>query len=134
MTTNLFELASRNKFRFASTKGELTAEQLWDIPLTASNKVDLENIAQAANQELKAASEESFVELNRNPAKVILEQKLELVKHIIAVRLDDQEKALKKQANAIERKRLIEILAKKQDQELEGMSKEEIDSRINELS
>jgi phosphopantothenoylcysteine synthetase/decarboxylase len=132
--TNLFELASRKKFRFASKKGELTVEQLWDLPLTASNQIDLENVARAANQELKDANEESFVATSRNPAKVILEQKLELVKHIIVIRLAEQEKAKQKQANAAERKRLIEIRAKKQDQELEGMSKEDIDKRIDELS
>lgn len=134
MPMTMFERATREKFRFPSSKGELTTEQLWELPLTARNKVDLESVAQAVNQELKAASEESFVAVNRNPAKVVLEQKLELIKHIIAVRLEEQEKAKKSAQNKAERDRLLQILAKKQDEELEGMSKEDIEKRIQELS
>ena len=30
-TENLFEMATRNKMRFSSTKGELSVEDLWDL-------------------------------------------------------------------------------------------------------
>jgi len=134
MTENLFEVATRQKYRFASNKGELTTEQLWELPLKAKNGFDLDTVARSVYQDLKATSEESFVEVSQNPNKAVLEQKLEIVKHIIAVKQDERKKAEEKAANAAERKRLLEILAKRQDEELEGLSKEEIEQRIKELT
>jgi len=51
---NLFEIATRNKFRFASVKGELNVEQLWELKLTERNSFDLDNVARAVADELKA--------------------------------------------------------------------------------
>jgi hypothetical protein len=88
---NLFQLASRQKFRFQSIKGELTTEQLWDLPLTARGGFNLDEVAKQVAAELKAAGEESFVKKNSNPAKAKLEAKLEIVKHLIAAKLEDAE-------------------------------------------
>lgn len=73
---NIFELATRQKLRFASAKGDLTTEQLWDLPLLISSptrdvKVDLDTLARSINHELKAQAEESFVSTKANPLKEI---------------------------------------------------------------
>lgn len=133
MTENLFEVATRRKYRFASNKGELTTEQLWELPLKAQNGFDLDSVARAIFKELKAADEESFVEVSKDTGQDILEQKLELVKHIIAVKQDEQKKAANRAAMAAERKRLLEVLAQREDEELKGLSKEEAEKRLNDL-
>jgi hypothetical protein len=51
----LQEYAVRNKLRFSSSRGELTAEQLWDVPLRSKDGLDLNAVAQTANKALKAA-------------------------------------------------------------------------------
>jgi hypothetical protein len=65
MAINIFEYASRNKIRFASPRGELSVEQLWDIPLRSKDDFNLNTIAQTANKAVKNATEESFVETTR---------------------------------------------------------------------
>lgn len=132
---NIFELATRQKLRFASAKGDLTTEQLWDLPLqntspTRDVKVDLDTLARSINHELKAQAEESFVSTKANPLKAQLELKLEIVKHIIADKLAAAEKAKKASDNRAERERLMDVLKRKQDQELENLSPEEIQKRL----
>ncbi|MNQ55358.1 hypothetical protein D3C85_694510 [compost metagenome] len=132
-TENLFELASRQKIRFASSKGDLTVEQLWDLPLSSKVGFDLDSVAREVNSKLKAAGEESFVETRVNLAKARLELAMELVKHIIGVRLAEREANLKSMENKAERARLTEILHSKKDDELKGLSVEELEARIANL-
>ena len=130
---NLFQLASRQKFRFQSIKGELTTEQLWDLPLTARGGFNLDEVAKQVAAELKAAGEESFVQKNSNPAKSKLEAKLEIVKHIISAKLEEAERAVKASQNQEERQRLLAVLNRKQDAALEELTPEQIQARLAEL-
>jgi hypothetical protein len=130
---NIFEQASRQKARFASIKGEITTEQLWDLPLQSKSGFDLDTVAKNVNAELKGVTEESFVATTSNPAKATLELKLEIVKHVIAVRLAENEAQRSAAAKAAEKQRLLDILAKKEDQALEGLTPEQIRERINQL-
>ena len=63
--SSLFEYATRNKIRFASERGDLNVEQLWDVPLRAKDNFDLGDIARRASKTLKDATEESFVDTVR---------------------------------------------------------------------
>ncbi|BCH33181.1 hypothetical protein MesoLjLc_51110 [Mesorhizobium sp. L-8-10] len=129
---NIFELASRKKFRFQSGKGELTSEQLWDLPLTGGS-ANLDTIARAVNTELKGVTEESFVVVKPDPRKPELEAKLEIVKHIIAVKVKAAEDAKSASERADKRRKLVEALASKEDQALANMSKEDILKQLAEL-
>jgi hypothetical protein len=126
----IFEQASRGKVRFPSDRGDLTVEQLWDLPLQAKNGFDLDSVAKDVNCQLKAVTEESFVNIGTNPAKPALELKLDIVKHIIATRIAENEAARTKAERLTEKRRLVELLGDKNDEELKGLSKEELTARI----
>lgn len=130
---NIFEQASRDKLRFVSNKGLISIEDLWDLPLTSKGGFDLDSVARNANAAVKAAAEESFVAPVANPGKALLDLRLEVVKHVIAVRLKENEDARTKAARAAERARLIDALANKQDEKLRTMTTEEVQARIAEL-
>ena len=130
---NLFLQATREKFRFESLKGDLSVEQLWDLPLTSRTGFDLDTVAKAVNADLKASNEESFVNVNNNPAVSRLQAKLEVVKAIIEVKLAQAEATKKRAEKAAERQRLMEVLHSKKDQELQGLSVEEIERRLSQL-
>lgn len=130
---NLFEQAVRNKFRFVSVKGELNVEQLWDLKLTDRNSFDLDNVARAVADELKAIAETSFVQTANNPKKAVLEAKLELVKYIIQVKLDEAAAATQRAQRADEARKLRELLANKKDEALSQLSEEQIQARLKEL-
>lgn len=133
-TVNVFERASREKFRFESNIGNLTVENLWGLPLRGrANNPDLDSIARGLSNELKNY-EESFVSAKSDSAKDLIEAKLELVKYIIADKLAEQDKAKKSAENAETKRMLLGILATKKESELQNKSVEEIELMISKLS
>lgn len=130
---NIFEQASIDKLRFSTNKGDLTTEQLWDLPLTSKAGFDLDTIAKSVNGELRGVVQESFVATSSNPAKPGLELKLEILKHVIAVKLAQNDARRLAAQRAEERRKLLDILAKKEDQELAGLPSDDIRKRLAEL-
>ena len=129
----IFEKATREKFRYPSVKGLLTTEQLWELPLTAKSGFSLDDVAKAVNAELKAIDTESFVATETNPAKATLETKLEVVKHVIAFRLAEDQTAKAAAAKKLEKEKLLAVLGRKQDAVLENLTEAELLARINNL-
>lgn len=131
--TNLFKYAAISKLRFPSVRGDLTVEQLWDLPLESKTGFDLDSVAKAVNKDLKSQAEESFVATTSNPAKGQLEAKLEIVKEVIADKIAASEARRLASARSAERQKLLDILHSKKVDELQGMSVEELEKRISEL-
>lgn len=129
----IFEQATRKKLRFPSDKGDLTVENLWDLPLTAKTNFSLDGIARAVNSDLKSIAEESFVVSTPDPRKATLQLQLDILKHIIATKMKEAEDAKKSAEKAAERAKLIAVLGEKEEQELTLLSKEAILARIKEL-
>lgn len=133
MTTNIFEYATRNKLRFASSRGEITTEQLWDVPLRSGDGFNLNAVAKAANDVVKLINEENFVETSRTPAHARSEVAFEVVKHVIDVKLADEAAAKKRAENKQKKEKLLSVLAEKQDGKLSEMSERELKKQIAEL-
>lgn len=129
-TSNLFEYATREQLRFSSNRGMLSVEDLWELPLTSRDGCNLDSVAKATNNALKAMAEESFVETRSNPAKAIEERKLEIVKHIIAVKLEENATKRTAAARKEQKDKLLNILAEKQEGKLRELSVEEIQAQI----
>ena len=130
----LFERAARLKLRFITPQGNLSAEDLWDIPLTTNrtNLANLNDIAKGVSRELKAQGGEEFV----NPVSKVdeeLQLKLDIVKHVIQVRQAENEAARALSERREKKARLLELIAKKQDQQLEGQSLEELQAMAEAL-
>ncbi len=132
---NIFEYATRNKLRFTSVRGELSVEQLWDVPLrtTRGDGFDLNTIAKATNKSLKEISEESFVETSKTPEHTRREIALEVIKHVIETKLAEEEAAKTRVAKKQEKEKLLAILAEKQDGKLSELSEKELEKRIRAL-
>lgn len=127
---NIFEYATRNKLRFTSIKGELSVEQLWDVPLRSRDDFNLNAVAKAANKAFKEISEESFVETAKTVEHTRREAALEVVKYVIDVKLAEEESAKKRAANKQEKEKLLGILAEKQAGKLSELSEKELQKRI----
>lgn len=133
---NIFERASRKKLRFATnTIGELSTEQLWELPLTARSdqKPDLDKLARYAAKELRDMDEGSFVKKEPNQAKIDMELRLEILKHIIESKLADEKAAEERTVKAERKRRLLAALNAQEDKALAGMSRDEILAEIDKL-
>lgn len=127
----MFEKAVRLKLRFSSPQGNLSVEDLWDLPLTSMRaaQANLNNIAKDVSRQLKAEGEEDFVN-PKTSADELLRLKLDIVKHVILTRQAENE-TLRAAAERKEKKaRLLELIAKKQDQALEGKPLEELQEMV----
>lgn len=132
-TQNIFEYAARSKLRFASVRGELTVEQLWDVPLRSKDDFNLNSVAKAANRALKEISEESFVETSKTIEHLRREAALEIVKHVIDTKLAEESAAKNRAEKKQEKEKLLKILAEKQDGKLSELSERELEKRIKAL-
>ena len=124
--SEMFEVAVRNKFRFPY-KGVISVEELYDLPLTA-----LDNVFKTLNAEAKKSEEESLLH-TKSKADEELALKIDIVKHIVSVKLKEKEDRENARAKKEMKQRLLEIKAKREDAALENMSDEDLNKMLAEL-
>jgi len=127
---DIFLKASKLKLRFDTTKGELSVEDLWSLPLASNTgRVNLYDIGNELNRQLQASGDvfvdsdkprqNDRVELAFNVVKTIIEDK----RAEASANRDAAEKAARKQ-------RIREILAEKKDGALKDKSIEELEAEL----
>lgn len=121
----LFESATRNKIRFGY-RGVISTEDLWDLDVE-----ELDGIYKNLMAEKKDSETESL--LSEKITNSILETKIEIVKYIFGVKIDEAKAAELKAENAAKKQKILAILARKQDAELENKSTEELEKLIADL-
>jgi hypothetical protein len=127
---SLFINATRKKYRYASNRGDLTIEQLWDLPLSSGNGFSLDSVARAVNSELKAESEDSFVATKPNPKKAELENKLDVVKAIIEIKIAEDKARTERAEKRRQRDLLLDAIAAKETEGLTQGSLDELKQRL----
>lgn len=130
-----FEKAVRMKLRFDTPKGQLSVEELWDIPLESEKGVSLDGLAVALHQKIKSGAEVSFVrkDSSKSAEYETVQLKFDIVKHIIDIRVAEKEAAEKSRANRAQKQRILELIAQKQDESLAGKSVEELMAMVDQL-
>ena len=119
MSTNMFEIATRNKFRFPF-KGVISTEDLWDLSVES-----LDNVFKTLNSEMKKTKEESLLSTKSKDDEV-LELKIEIVKNIVTVKQEEKEARERKFLDRERNQKIMSIIAAKQDKQLHNMSVEEL--------
>jgi len=120
----MFEKATRLKLRLSTTVGTLTVEDLWDLSLT-----HLDKLAISLRNQVKEDSQESFIK-PKGSADTILNLQFDIVKHVIETKLIEIEERENTELKKSEKDKLLRILAGKEDDELEGLSKAALKKRI----
>lgn len=129
----MFEKATRLKLRFDTIAGQLSTEDLWDLPLTSKrSSVNLDDLAIALDKELKETNTTSFVQ-KTTKSNDTARLKFEIVLHVIKIRQAETEATEQKRANAERKQRILELIAEKQDEALAGKSVEELNALVNTL-
>jgi hypothetical protein len=121
---DIFEKASRQKLRFASPRGQLSVEDLWDLPLTGKS-ANLDDIARDLHKRLQDSPNISFVS-KASAADETLKLAFDVVKHVIEVRLAENAAAAVARENAAKKQRILEILNQRQDDALRNASEDEL--------
>jgi len=115
---DILEKATRLKLRF-NFKGMLTVEDLWDLKL---NELDM--IYRELNQQKKLQESESL--LTNNLINDIVNLQIEIIKYVVeqkqAEQLAEQTKIEKQQ----QKQKILEILSRKQEDDLQNKSTEDL--------
>lgn len=136
LTTTTIFTALEQKWRFPSKRGPLTIEDLFDLPLTKNNGLNLDTVAIEINKQLQEKQgSTSFVESTVEKSSEInkLDTMLEIVKTIIKQRQDEHEYKLNKAALDSKRKELQRLIDQKQNEALASLSVDELQQQLDAL-
>lgn len=130
----IFEEATRTKLRFPTALGNLTVEDIWDLPLitTTGAGVDLDIVARSTNKLLIQSEEESFV-APKTVQNATLRLKLDILLHIINIKLEEKAAREHKVENKLKKERILTAIAEKEDSALQGKSINNLKKMLDEL-
>jgi|JTFO01.1.fsa_nt_gb hypothetical protein len=127
---SIFEKAVRSKVRFETSKGLLTVEQVWDLPL-AKGAVNLNDLAIELHQQINGSATITFVSsASVTPELEAMKLKLEILKHVISVKEAENAEKLAASDKAEKRAQLMAAIAEKQAEAVKGKSLEELQKEL----
>ncbi len=124
--TNLFEVATKGKFRFPF-KGLVSTEDLYDLSVE-----NLDQVFKSLNSELKQVKEESLLD-SKTKEDTELDMKIEIVKHIVSLKLEEKKARLEEKEKKEQKQRILEILSTKKDESLQNKSVDELQALLSDL-
>lgn len=127
----MFEEVTRKSIRFPTVRGEVTVEDLWAMPLTSKSNFDLDNVAKTVNSKIRESEVDSFVKASKADPDDVL--RLEVVKHIIGVKMDEAKTRADTAKTKRRREELMAALDAKNTQALAAMSAEDIQKELAKL-
>lgn len=126
MSTNIFEIATKEKYRFPY-KGMISIEELWDL-----NANQLDGIYKTLNAEKKTTEEDSLIG-QRSKAEQEFLTKIEIVKYIFAAKQAEIEARKQKAVNDEKKRRIMELIVSKEDAALGEKSIDDLKKMLTEL-
>lgn len=127
MEKNLFEIATRNRYRF-NYKGVMNVEDLWSLRVE-----DLDAIFKMLNRQKKTADEDSLL-ATKSAEDQDLANKIDIVRYIVSVKLAEAAERVSAAEKKAQRDKIMEIVAKKKDKALEDMGIEDLMKKLEELN
>ena len=127
MEKNLFEIATRNRYRF-NYKGVMTVEDLWSLRVE-----DLDAIFKMLNRQKKTADEDSLL-ATKSAEDQDLANKIDIVRYTVSVKLAEAAERVSAAEKKAQRDKIMEIVAKKKDKALEDMGIEDLMKKLEELN
>lgn len=127
----IFKKASKKKLRFSTNRGVLSVENLWDLP-----KEEIRQLVIKAREAAKKSSGEvndselSFLDATAKTKATDDELRFEILKDIYLTKKSAEEKAQKKAEVKANNKKLLELIARKQDEALEKKSIKELEKML----
>ncbi len=122
----MFEKAVRMKLRWPF-RGQCSAEDLWD--LTA---LQLDAIYKALSRDVKMQNEESLLD-ERSEADEVLNLQIGIVRRVFEVKKAEQDARKNATLRKARKEKLLDVMARKQDAQLEDMPLEDLQKMIDEI-
>ena len=127
----MYKIASRKKLRIQTNRGMLSVEQLWDL-----SKEEIGELAKSIRKRINdqkgvtGDSELDFLKPSAQTEETIDELTFRILKDIYQTKQAEEDKAHCRAAARENNRKILELIAKKQDQELENKSIEELEKML----
>lgn len=127
----IYKKAAKKKLRFSTNRGSLPVEQLFDLP-----KEEIRQLVIKAREDARKSSGEvndSELSFLDSPAKAKAtddELRFEILKDIYLTKKTAEEKAQKRAEAKANNKKILELIARKQDEALEKKSVKELEKLL----
>ncbi len=127
----MFEKATQLKLRFDSPKGQLSVEDLWELPLTSkTGKVNLDDVAKDLYRQLKESTNTvSFVDESQKGDE-ILQLKFDIVKRVIEVKKAMAAAQYEARERAEKKQKIMALIEEKKNETLSQASIEELEAQL----
>ena len=124
---SIFKQAAKEKLRFSTRQGMLSAEQLYELKLTP-----LANIVRSLKKELKKDNDDdlSFLDEGSTPVDATLQLKFEIAKAIYLDKKEERDAAKNAAEKKAHNEKIMELIAKKQDEDLGSKSVDELKAML----
>jgi len=123
----MYKKATQLKLRFETSKGLLSAEQVWDL-----SRNQLANIIKTLKKKLKQESDDelSFLDDTVNQVDEITQLQFDIVKDIYLTKKAVAEATQKEAETKAHNQKILEIIKRKQEGQLEEMSIKDLEKRL----
>lgn len=129
----MFTKASRLKLRYATSAGQVSTEDLWDLPLSSkTGRANLDEVAKDLHRQLKSDDNVSFVTPEPRADETV-QLKFDIVKHIIDVKLAENKRETELRENREKKQKILSIISHKEDEKLSNASVEELRAMVDSL-
>ena len=122
--SDIYKKATQKKLRFNTNVGSLTAEQLFDLPVT-----DLDTLAVSLEESYKESGGKSFL-AKEDKKDADTKLAFDVVLDVLETKVAAADKASKAAETRAHNKKIIELIASKQDESLQGLSIEELEAQL----
>jgi hypothetical protein len=119
-----FKLASQQKLRFQTAKGLLTTEQLWDLSLE-----ELDALAVSLETEHKESGKKSFLTKTSVKDKTA-KLRFDVALDVLHTKVDEAQAALEAREIKEHNKKIIALIADKQDESMKGKSIKQLEAML----
>lgn len=126
MDSIIFVIASKEKYRYPY-KGQITTEDLWDLTQT-----QLDSLFKTLNGERKVTEAESLLGSHTAEEQALL-NKIEIVKYVFSAKREEAEAKKQRTVNAEKKRRIMELIASKEDAALGERSIEDLKKMLSDL-
>jgi hypothetical protein len=131
--SDMFLKASRLKLRFTTSKGDLSVEDLWQLPLTSKSPttLNLDDIAIGLDAEMKASKGTlSFVRPVESKGEDLTLLKFEIIKFVIETLMAERDAKAKRAGRAAERQKLLELIDAKETEQQNALPLDELRKQL----
>jgi hypothetical protein len=119
-----FKEASRLKLRFSTERGLLSAEQLWDLPVT-----ELDAVALNYEEQFRVSGKKSFL-VKKSVKDKTIKLQFDIVLDVLTTKVEEMEAARDAKGIKEHNDKILNIIAEKQDEGLKNMSIKDLEKQL----